>query len=398
LEVPAKENPMSEPLSHQVAVIGVGCTKFGDNVDQSLQDMMVEAATAASEDAGVSLDELEAAWLGTFSPSFSGGKASITLADALRFSGRPVTRVENYCATGTDAIRNAAAAVAAGRYKIVLVLGAEKLKDRPVRGLQREGIHPYLEAGSTAPGLFALAANRYMHTYGIDRTPLAKVAVKNHANGALNPKAHFRMNITEKKVLEAPMIAYPFGLFDCCPTTDGAAAAILCRADLAKNFRDDLVLIKGIGLALASGKPFLDPTCEYLGFPATRMAAAQAYEQAGVHDPVKEIDFAEVHDCFTWTEITNYEDLGLCPRGQGPAFITEGRSSLAGDFPVNPSGGLKSFGHPVGATGVRMIYEIVTQLRGTAGERQVKNARRGLAHNLGGPGAVACVVVLGRED
>jgi acetyl-CoA C-acetyltransferase len=392
-----EEDGMSASLADKVAVIGVGCTKFGENFGQSLQEMMVEAGTAACADAGVSLDDVQAAWLGTFSPGFSGGKATITLADSLKFRGRPITRVENYCATGTDAFRNAAAAVAAGQYDIVLVLGAEKLRDRPVRGLQREGIHPYFEAGSTAPGIFALAANRYMHTFGMKRETLAKVAVKNHANGASNPKAHFQMKITEDQVLKAPMIAYPFGLFDCCPTTDGAAAAIICRADLASKFRKDRIVVRGIGLAVMSGKPYLDPTCDYLGFPATQAAAQQAYKAAGISDPVKEVDFAEVHDCFTWTEISNYEDLGLCRKGEGPRFIEEGRSTLQGDMPVNPSGGLKSFGHPVGATGVRMIYEIVTQLRGEAGERQVKNAEIGLAHNLGGPGAVACVVILGRE-
>ncbi len=389
---------MSKSLREQVAVLGVGCTKFGDNVDQSLSDMMVDAAQAACQDAGVTMDELQAAWLGTFSPGFNGGKATITLADSLRFRGRPITRVENYCATGTDAFRNAAAAISAGLYDMVLVLGAEKLKDRAVRGLQREGIHPLIEAGSTAPGMFAMAANRYMHTYGLDRSTLAKVAVKNHANGMLSEKAHLRMKITEEQALAAPMIAYPFGLFDCCPTTDGAAAAILCRADIAQSRGKELVLLRGSGLAVSSGKPYLDPTCEYLGFPSTRQAAAQAYKAAGVTDPAKQVDFAEVHDCFTWTEITNYEDLGFCGKGEGGAFISEGRSALDGDLPVNPSGGLKSFGHPVGATGVRMIYELTTQLRGQAGKRQVKDAELGLAHNLGGPGAVACVILLGRES
>lgn len=388
---------MAKSLREQVAVIGVSCTKFGDNLGQSLSDMMVEAALGACADAGLTLEDVQAAWLGTFSPGFHGGKATITLADALRFHDRPITRVENYCATGTDAVRNAAASILAGKHEIVMVLGAEKLKDRPVRGLQREGIHPYLEAGSTAPGMFAMAANRHMHTFGIDRSALAKVAVKNHANGALNSKAHFQVNVTEEQVLKAPIIAYPFGLYDCCPTTDGAAAAILCRADLASRFRGELIVLRGSGLAVGSGKPFLDPTCDYLGFPSTRMAAAQAYKEAGIADPAKEIDFAEVHDCFTWTEISNYEDLGFCPQGAGGRFIEEGRSSLQGDLPVNPSGGLKSFGHPVGATGVRMVYEIVTQLRGAAGARQVKNAQVGLAHNLGGPGAVACVLIFGRE-
>ncbi len=388
---------MTKPLSQEVAVIGVSCTKFGENFDQSLQDMMVEAGTAACQDAGITTDDVQAAWLGTFSPGFGGGKATITLSDALKMRERPITRVENYCATGTDAFRNAAAAVAAGKYEVVMVLGAEKLRDRAVRGLQREGIHPYLEAGSTAPGLFALSANRYMHTFGMDRSILAKVAVKNHANGALNPKAHFQTKVTEEQVLKAPVIAYPFGLYDCCPTTDGAAAAILCRADLASTFRKELILLRGSGLAVMSGKPFLDPTVDYLGFPSTRAAAQQAYAQAGISDPVKQVDFCEVHDCFTWTEITNYEDLGFCKKGEGPKFIEEGRSSLSGEVPFNPSGGLKSFGHPVGATGVRMIYEIVTQLRGEAGPRQVNHAEVGLAHNLGGPGAVACVVIIGRE-
>lgn len=388
---------MTRSLAQEVAVIGVSCTKFGENFDQSLQEMMVEAGTAACQDAGITVDDVQAAWLGIFSPGFGGGKATITLSDALKMRGRPITRVENYCATGTDAFRNAPAAVAAGKYEIVMVLGAEKLRDRAVRGLQREGIHPYLESGSTAPGLFALFANRYMHTFGTARRVLAKVAVKNHANGALNPKAHFQTKVTEEQVLKAPVIAYPFGLFDCCPTTDGAAAAILCRADLASKFRKELILLRGSGLAVMSGKPFLDPTVDYLGFPSTTAAAQQAYQQAGISDRVKEVDFCEVHDCFTWTEITNYEDLGFCKKGEGAKFIEEGRSSLTGDVPFNPSGGLKSFGHPVGATGVRMIYEIVTQLRGEAGARQVKDAEVGLAHNLGGPGAVACVVILGRE-
>lgn len=387
---------MVESLKDKVAIVGVGCTKFGDLYDHSLQDLMVEAAEMAYEDAGIEPDLIEAAWLGTFSPGFGGGKASITLADALRLYGKPITRVENFCATGTDAFRNACLAIVAGLYEIVLVIGAEKLKDRPVRGLRREGVHPYLDAGSTAPGVFALAANRYFHEFDIDRHVLAKVAVKNHHNGALNPKAHFQREVTEEQVLNAPIIAYPFGLYDCCPTTDGAAAAILCRADRARSFRDDPVLVKGIGLAVMTGKPYFDPTFDYIGFRSTKLAAQQAYEMAGIKNPRQEIDLAEVHDCFTWTEITNYEDLGFCKKGEGRYFIEEGHSTLNGDLPVNPSGGLKSFGHPVGASGVRMIYEIVTQLRGQAGPRQVPNPELGLVHNLGGPGSVACVVILGR--
>jgi acetyl-CoA C-acetyltransferase len=235
-----------------------------------------------------------------------------------------------------------------------------------------------------------------MHTYGLTRETLAKVSVKNHYNGSLNPKAHLQKKVTPEEVLTAPIVAYPFGLYDCCPTTDGAAAAIVCRADLAKKYRDDYILVKGVGLSVTSGRPFMDPTYDYLGFRATQQAAAQAYAMAGIKDPLKEIDVAEVHDCFTWTEITNYEDLGFAKKGEGAKLIEEGRTALTGDIPINPSGGLKSFGHPIGASGVRMVYEIVTQLRGQGDSRQVKDPKLGLVHNVGGPGAVSCVAILGQ--
>jgi acetyl-CoA C-acetyltransferase len=287
-------------------------------------------------------------------------------------------------------------AVASGMYDVALVVGAEKLKNRPNRGLSSEGEHPYQTDGLTAPGIFAMAANRYFHQFNVGREALAKVAVKNHRNGARNPKAHFQMEVTEEQVLNAPMVSWPFGLFDCCPTTDGAAAAVICRADMARQFRPDYVLLKGLGLAVTSGRPWFDSSFEYVGFSATQTASQAAYKMAGISDPVREIDLAEVHDCFTWTEISNYEDLGFCRKGEGARFVADGRSALTGDLPVNTSGGLKSFGHPIGASGVRMIYEIVTQLRGQAGSRQIKDPELGLVHNLGGPGSVACVLVLGR--
>jgi acetyl-CoA C-acetyltransferase len=379
-------------MKDRVAIIGVGCTKFGDLFEQGYEDLICEAAFAAYEDAGIDPQEIQAGYLGTYMPGAAGGKASVSLGDALRLYDRPLTRVENYCATGTDAFRNACLAIASGTYDIVLVVGAEKLKDRGGRGLPRFG-HPLLAKGNSAPGLFALAANRYMHEFGMGRDVLAKVAVKNHFNGARNPKAHLRMEVTEEQVLKAPIIAWPFGLFDCCPTTDGAAAAIVCRADLAKRFRGSPVYVKGAGLAVTTGRPYFDPTFDYLGFRSTQQAAHQAYTMAGVSPA--DVDFAEVHDCFTWTEISNAEDLGFCKKGEGAYLVKEGRTTLTGDIPINPSGGLKSFGHPIGASGVRMIYECVQQLRGEAGERQIKNAEIGLAHNVGGPGAVACVVVLG---
>ncbi|HKZ79877.1 MAG TPA: acetyl-CoA acetyltransferase [Pyrinomonadaceae bacterium] len=387
---------MTESIKDRVAIIGVGCTKFGDNFDLSYEEMAAEAAFLALKDAGIEIDRIGAAWLGTFSPGQGHGKASVSLADAIRLYNKPITRVENYCATGTDAFRNASMAVAAGIYDVALVLGVEKLKDRPARGLVSEGNHAYQHDGSTAPGVFALAATRYLDRFGVGRDALAKVAVKNHHNGCLNPKAHFQMEVTEEQVLKAPMVAYPFGLFDCCPTTDGAAAAIICRADMARRFRDDYVLVKGLGLAVTSGRPWFQPGYDYTGFEATNTAAQQAYQMAGIKDPLKELDLAEVHDCFTWTELSNYEDLGFCKKGEGAHFIGEGRSSLEGDLPVNTSGGLKSSGHPIGASGVRMIYEVTTQLRGQGGARQVRDPKLGLVHNLGGPGSVACVVVLGQ--
>ncbi|MCW5890936.1 MAG: acetyl-CoA acetyltransferase [bacterium] len=379
-------------MKDQVAVVGIGCTKFGERYERTYEELICDAAFAAYDDAGIDPDEIQAAYLGTYMPGPGGGKSATSLGDALRLYGRPITRVENYCATGTDAFRNACLAIASGVYDVVLVLGAEKLKDRGGRGLPRFG-HPLLARGNTAPGLFALAANRYMHTFGMGKETLAKVAVKNHANGAKNEKAHLRSEITVEQVMKSPIIASPFGLFDCCPTTDGAAAAIVCRADLAKRFKKPAILVKGAALAVETGKPYFDPTFDYLGFRSTEKAAQAAYKMAGV--TAKDIDFAEVHDCFTWTEISNTEDLGFCEKGQGGKLAEEGRTALDGDIPINTSGGLKSFGHPIGASGVRMIYEVVSQLRGEAGARQLRKARLGLAHNVGGPGAVACVVVLG---
>lgn len=376
-------------IRDKVAVIGVGCCKFGENYHQSSEDMVVEAAFEAYADAGIDPGQIEAAWVGTIGSGTSGN----ALSDPLKLFNIPITRVENYCASGMDAFRNAALAVASGMYDIVLALGFEKLRDSGQRGLGTFGNHPVIGHGTTAPSLFAMAANRYFKTYGIDKHTLAKVALKNHHNGTMSPKAHFQMEVTEEQVLRAPLICSPLGLFDCCPTTDGAAAAIVCRKELAHSFRPDPIWVKGIGLAVTSGEPYMKPGFDYTGFPATAHAAQSAYAQAGVTP--KDIDLAEVHDCFTITEILNYEDLGFCKRGEGGHFVAEGRANIGGELPVNPSGGLKSFGHPIGATGIRMIYEVCQHLWNKAGARQVKGAALGLAHNLGGPGSVGCVSILG---
>jgi acetyl-CoA C-acetyltransferase len=375
-------------IRDKVAVIGAGCSKFGEHYDMSAEDTIVTAALEAYADAKIDPNQIQAAWVGTLSSANAGN----ALADPLKLFNIPITRVENYCASGMDAFRNACMAVASGMYDIVLALGFEKLRDSGQRGLGAFGNHPVVGYGTTAPSLFAMAANRYFSTYGIDKRALAKVAMKNHHNGTMSPKAHFQMEVTEDQVINAPLICSPLGLFDCCPTTDGAAAAIICRADLAKSFRPDPILVKGVGLAVTTGEPYLKPGFAYTGFPATAQAAQSAYEQAGM--TVKDIDLVECHDCFTITEILNIEDLGLAQRGEGWRYVEEGRAAIGGEIPVNPSGGLKSFGHPIGATGIRMIYEVSQHLWNKAGARQVKDAQVGLAHNLGGPGSVGCVTIL----
>ncbi len=377
---------MPVDLRKSVAVIGVGCTQFGELYDQSAEDLLCDAVDEALADAGCPRDRIEAAWVGSVVSTFGGD----ALGDAIKLFGRPITRIQNYCASGMDAFRNACLAVASGMHDVVLAVGFEKMRDgnfgRPNRS------HPVLDFGERSPHIFALSANRYFATTGASKKTLAAVAVKNHRHGMKSPKAHLRMPVDEATVLKAPMIYSPLGLFDCCPTTDGAAAAVVCRADLVKSFTGQPVWPMGIGLAVVSGQPYYKPSFGYVGFDATVRAAEAAYGQAGIGPA--EVDFAEVHDCFTITEILNYEDLGFCARGEGGRFVEEGRASLGGEKPVNVSGGLKSYGHPVGATGVRMIYELATQLRGAAGERQVKGAKIGLAHNLGGPAAVSCVSIL----
>ncbi len=392
----------TDAFRDKVAVIGMGCTQFGALQDKSFPQQGLEAVNAALADAGIEKERIEAAWLGTFDPNIGGsfpGYAGDFVADILGMPGLPVSRVSNYCATGMDAIRNAAMSVAAGVYDIVLVLGNEKMRDVGSRdSLIKQVItngHPFVQKGLTAPGMFGLMARRHFQEFGTTREDMARVAVKNHYNGARHPKAMFQNEITLDKALKAPMISEPLGLYDCCPTSDGAAAAILCRADLAPQLTDNYILIEAIGMATTTVQRYGRRNESLIGFEVTQLAAQRAYAAAGITHPLGAIDVAEVHDCFTITEILNYEDLGFVEKGQGAQFIRDGRSSLEGDLPVNPSGGLKCFGHPIGASGVRMTYIIYEQLLGRAGLTQtpVEKNQRGLTHNLGGPGSV-CVVGL----
>ena len=386
-------------IKDKVAVIGVGATKFGEIWEKDAEDLLVDAAYEALDDAGLTSQDIEAAWVGVLY-NFTGISGS-TAAEPLKLFGKPVTRVENFCASGMDAFRNACYGVASGVYDIVLACGVEKLMDVGGSGLPTGDFgHPVM-GGVSAPGMFALAATRCFHEWGWTKEDLARVAVKNHKNGVAHPKAHFRRAITMEDALNAPMIAWPLGRFDCCAMSDGSAAIVITRPEIAKTtkHKDDYVLVKANALAMATVMPMYKASFDYLGFPATRMAAASAYEEAGIKDPAKEISFAEVHDCFTITELLNIQDLGFVEPPGAAEFVKDGRANVEeGDIPINPSGGLKCFGHPIGATGCRMIYELTKQLQGRADGAQVKNPRLGLAHNLGGPASVCSVTILGPRD
>ena len=379
-------------IKDKVAIIGMGCTKFGERWDAGTDDLIIEAAYEAYEDAGVGPDAIQAAWVGTT----TSGTAGSCLANPLKLRDIPITRVENYCATALDALRNAVYGVACGEFEIALALGFEKLKDHGGRGLPLSRLHPMHTFGRSAPGQFSLPCARYFEKYGASKETLAKIAVKNHKNGAKNPKAHFQREITIEQVMKAPMIAWPLGLYDCCPTTDGAAAAIICPADVASKFNPDYALVKALTLTVDAMWPAMRPGFDFLHWPATATASQAAYRQVGISDPRKELSLAEVHDCFTITELLIYEDLGLCEKGQAKEFVDGGVFEFDGEMPVNPDGGLKSFGHPVGASGLRMIYEIYKQLQGKADQRQLPNVELGLAHNLGGPPQVCGVAIIGR--
>jgi acetyl-CoA C-acetyltransferase len=385
-------------IKDRVAIIGMGCTKFGERWDASAADLMVEACYEAFADAGLEAKDIQAAWLGTVS-SFRTGQP---LAEALKLDYIPITRVENACATATDAFRNACYAVAAGIYDIVLAVGVEKLKDSGFSGLAiPESPGSDVNPPTPPPAQFAMAATRYFHQYEIPydegRRTLAQIAVKNHHNGTLNPRAHFQREITTEQVVNAPMIAWPLGLFDCCGVSDGGAAAIITTPEIARSFRADYILVKALGLAVGAFGMLRDDW-DFTHFPESVRASQAAYQEAGITNPRKELDLAMVHDCFTITELIIYEDLGLSPRGNASADVEAGTFGLEGELPVNTDGGLKCFGHPIGASGIRMIYEVYKQLQGKAEQRQLGKADLGLTHNLGGrPGSFTCsVAIFGR--
>jgi len=395
-----------ESIKDRVAIIGMGCTKFGELWDKSAEDLVVEACYEAFEDAGIEPKDIQAAWLGTC----QSGHRGLAIAVPLKFHVLPITRVENACATATDAFRNAAYAVAAGIYDIVLACGVEKSKDYGFSGLPSsppsypEMASSHVSPATPMPTQFAMLAMRYFHHYGIDyaegKRALAKIAVKNHHNGTLNPKAHFQREITIEAVINAPMIAKPLGLYDCCGVSDGCATAIITRPEIARKYRDDYVLVKGLGIASGDEYAKIPSDFDFVHWEENLAAAKIAYEEAGITNPREQIDIAIVHDCFSINELVTYEDLGFSPRGKAIDDVNAGFFELEGGLPVNTDGGLKCFGHPVGASGLRMIYEVYKQLQGKAGPRQIKNLKLGLTHNIGGwPGAfTSAVAIFGREE
>jgi acetyl-CoA C-acetyltransferase len=393
----------SHGIADRVAIVGMGCTPFGEHWSKSAEDLLIDAVTECLASVpAVSQDDVDAYWLGTL----GSGQSGLTLSRALATGYKPVTRVENYCASGSESFRNACYAVASGAYDVVMATGVEKLKDSGFSGLLRgdpPGDGTASELSMTAPAAFSMLDPAYCARYGVDpadmRAAMTHVAWKNHVNGARNPKAQFRAEVPKEKIEAAPKVAGRLGVFDCSGVSDGAAAALIVRAEDAPRYTDRPVYVKALSLVAGPAMGALDPDYDYTTFPEVVRSVEDAYAQAGVTDPRRQISLAEVHDCFTPTELVLMEDMGFSDRGQAWKDILAGDFELAGRLPINPDGGLKSFGHPVGASGLRMLYEAWLQFRGEAGGRQLEHPRLAMTHNLGGrPGScVSFVSLVGGE-
>jgi acetyl-CoA C-acetyltransferase len=393
-------------IRDRVAIVGMGCTAFGERWDRSTDDLLIDAATEATASAGVPMDDVEAFWLGTYGSGLSG----LTLSAPLKLDYKPVTRVENMCATGSEALRNACYAVASGAFDIAMAIGVEKLKDSGFSGLTaaRPPDDGTGRGDVTAPANFSLLAPAYANKYGVDpqelKDVMARIAWKNHQNGAKNPRAQFRKGVPLEKICDAPIVAGQLGVFDCSGVSDGSAAAIVVRAEDAHRYTDKPLYVKGLSFVAGPAAGAIDPNYDFTTFPEVVASAQDAYRQAGVTDPRAELALAEVHDCFTPTELVLMEDLGFAERGFAWKEVLAGTYDLDGELPVNPDGGLKAFGHPIGASGLRMMFECWLQLRGEAPpERTIASIaagrKLGLTHNLGGaPGeCVSFVAVVGNE-
>lgn len=383
-----------------VAVVGAGMIDFGELFEQSIDDMLAAAFRDCLDDVdkGMSPSDVDAAWFGTIDIA-DNASSGLGLSHPTGLFEMPVTRVENACATGSSAFRSAVESVRAGSTDVALVAGAEKMRDSAAGLIEGAALDQVWRGrGVTMPAFFGLRATRHMEEYGTTREQIAKISVKNHENGAKYPHAHYRFTCDVDDVVDSPQVTYPLNLYDCCPVTDGAAATLVVSEDVVDEFTDDPIWVAGSGLSVDSFERGNDESL--VGFPATEQAAGQAYEQAGI--TADDIDVAEVHDCFTITELVTYEDLGFCEKGDGGAFIDSGEPLLDGETPVNPSGGLLAKGHPIGATGVAQVNEIYEQLRGEAGAVQAGNdPEYGLQHNIGigrnATGSVSCVNILSKR-
>ncbi|HTK98565.1 MAG TPA: acetyl-CoA acetyltransferase [Pseudomonadales bacterium] len=399
---------MARGIKDKVAILGMGCSQFGERWEAGAEELMVEAFAEAMADAGIDQSQIDAAWFSTHYEEINVGKGGLPLSIALRLPNIAVTRVENFCASGSEAFRGAVYAVASGACDIALALGVEKLKDTGYGGLPGNlggTLAPQWSANGSAPGNFAQLASAYRAKHRVNRDDLkraiAHVSVKSHANGAKNPKAHLRKPITEDEALNAPMIAEPLGLFDCCGVSDGAACAILTTPEIAKRLgKHHIVSVKALQLALSNGSEAGHNSWDGSYFHTTRIAATKAYKEAGIDNPRDQVSMFECHDCFSITELVTMEDLQLSPEGGAIKDVMNGFYDADGQIPCQIDGGLKCFGHPIGASGIRMLYEMYLQLQGRAAERQLANPSIGMTHNLGGSpmSNVAAVCIIGAYD
>ena len=398
---------MASGIKDKVAILGMGCSKFGERWDKEADDLMVEAYEEALADAGIETKQINAAWLSTAIEDQHVGKSGVPLAIALRLPYIPVTRVENYCASGTEAFRGAVYAVASGAADIALAMGVEKLKDTGYGGLPQRSrgvLNSMSWANFSAPGAFAQLAAAYRTKHGVAqediKRAMAQISVKSHDNGAKNPKAHLRNKINIDTVLGAPTVAEPLGLYDCCGVSDGAACAIVTTPEIAKSLgKHDIVSVKALQLSVSNGQEASHNSWDGSHFATTRTASKRAYTEAGIADPRKELSLIEVHDCFSITELVTMEDLFISREGEAVKDVLDGFYNADGGVPCQIDGGLKCFGHPIGASGLRMIYEIYLQMLGRAGPRQRQDEPRlGLTHNLGGfPHQNVCSIsIIGR--
>jgi acetyl-CoA C-acetyltransferase len=401
---------MAEGIRDKVVILGMGCTKFGERWESAPEDLAVEAFIECLQDAGIEKSQIEACWLGSHIDEINIGKGGNFLGIALKLPLVPVTRTENFCASGTEAFRGACYGVASGAYDITLALGVEKLKDTGYGGLPDSPAFGHMQAmigpNATAPGMFAQLATAYSAKYGVPmekiKEAMAHISWKSHQNGVKNPRAHLRKPIPIEQIMGAPMIAYPLGLFDCCGVSDGSACAIVTTPEIARKLKpnEDLVKVKALQVSVSSGEEALFTDWDGAGMLTTRHAATRAYDEAGIKNPREEISMMEVHDCFSITEFATMEDLHISEPGKAADDVLAGFFDLDGQIPCQPDGGLKCFGHPIAASGLRMLFEMYNQLLGRWPEdRAVKNPKYGLTHNLGGvPNQNVCSIAIVGKD